>query len=355
MSGQIRRRDFIRKASAGFLGAGIALHSCTYSDSQSNSNTLIPGKRAISYYPNPNVGLVKGTDRKTNMYDALKLIEDDIKQSIGDKQVVIKPNFTRVEKEDWLASTHVDNVHAVLEFLKPFYKKKVIIAEGAGGAQPIAIPVENYGYNKLKEDYNVEFYDLSKDTYSIVNLMDNNIQPMPIFTSNLLLDPNTYVISAAVMKTHNLAVVTLGLKNLVLASPMNFGDRKNERSKLHGGRVADDPRYINYNMFRMAQYTYPDLTIIDGFVGMEGKGPLFGEPIDVGVAIASTDTIAADRIGTDVMGHDFNNVGHLVHCANAKMGEGDITKINVLGDKVSNCRKNFKRTDDWDKIIQWKG
>ena len=26
----------------------------------------------------------------------------------------------------------------------------------------------------------------------------------------------------------------------------------------------------------------PDLVAIDGFVGMEGKGPLFGDPIEVG-------------------------------------------------------------------------
>ncbi|MFC2123787.1 DUF362 domain-containing protein [Bacteroidota bacterium] len=351
MSAQIRRRGFIKQLSAGLLTTGIALNSSAKSNDR--SNIIIP-KRKKFINTNPNVALIKGTDRKTNMYDALKLIENDVRESIGDKQVVIKPNFTRVDKENWLASTHADNVHAVLEFLKPFYKKKVIIAEGAGGAEPIAVPVENYGYDKLKENYDVSFYDLSKDTYSTVSLMDSNIQPMPISTSNLLLDQNNYIISAAVMKTHNLAVVTLGLKNIVLASPMNFGGRNNERRKLHKDRVADDPRYFNYNMFRMAQYTYPDLVIIDGFVGMEGKGPLFGDPIEVGVAIASTDCIATDRVGTDVMGHDFNNVGHLVHCANAKMGEGDITKINLLGDKISTCQKNFKRTDDWEKIIHWK-
>jgi len=351
MSTQTKRRDFIKKFSVGVLGAGIALNG--YAFPRNNSNIIIPKRKKFNYNPNPNVALVKGPDRKTNMYDALKLIEDDVKRSIGDKQVVIKPNFTLVKKEEWLASTHVDNVHAVLEFLKPFYKKKVIIAEGAGDAEPIEIPLENFGYNKLKEEYNVEFYNLSNDNYSKVNLLDHNIQPMPILTSNLLLDPNTYVISAAVMKTHNLAVVTLGLKNIVLAAPMNFGDGKNERGKLHTEPMIKDPRYFNYNMFLMSQYTYPDLAIIDGFVGMEGKGPLFGDPIEVGVAIASTDCIAADSIGTEVMGHDFNNVGHLVHCANAKMGEGDITKINILGDKVATCKKNFRRTDDWEKIIQW--
>jgi uncharacterized protein (DUF362 family) len=206
----------------------------------------------------------------------------------------------------------------------------------------------------LKDEYDVEFYNLSNDNYSTVNLLDSDIQPMPIMTSNLLLDPNTYVISAAVMKTHNLAVVTLGLKNIVLAAPMNFGSGKNERGKLHTEPMIKDPRYFNYNSFLMSQYAYPDLVIIDGFVGMEGKGPLFGDPIEVGVAIASTDCIAADRIGTEVMGHDFNSVGHLVHCANAKMGEGDITKINLLGDKIVDCKKNFRKTDDYEKIIRWK-
>ena len=351
MSTKSKRRDFIKKFSLGVIGSGLALN--TYAIPRNHSNTFIPERKKFIYNPNPNVALVKGIDRKTNMYDALKLIEDDIKSSIGDKQVVIKPNFTRVKKEEWLASTHVDNVHAVLEFLKPFYKKKVIIAEGCGGAEAIEIPVDNFGYNKLKEEYNVEFYNLSNDNYSTVNLLDSNIQPMPILTSNLLLDPNTFVISAAVMKTHNLAVVTLGLKNIVLAAPMNFGRGKNERGKLHTEPMIKDPRYFNYNMFLMSQYAYPDLTIIDGFVGMEGKGPLFGDPIDVGVAIASTDCIAADRVGTDVMGHDFNNIGHLVHCANANMGVGDITKINVLGDTIASCKKNFRKTTDWEKIIKW--
>jgi len=352
MSTQTKRRDFIKKISAGVIGSGIALNA--YAFGGNKSTTIVPKRKAITYSPNPNVALVKGPDRKTNMYDALKLIEDDVKRSIGDKQVVIKPNFTRVKKEEWLASTQVDNIEATLEFLKPFYKKKVIIAEGCGGAEPIEVALENFEYNTLKEKYDVAFFDLSKDTYSTVNLLDSDIQPMPISTSNLILDPNTYVISAAVMKTHNLAVVTLGLKNIVLAAPMNFGSGKNERGKLHKEPMVEDPRYFNYNSFMMSQYAYPDLVIIDGFVGMEGKGPLFGDPIEVGVAIASTDCIAADRVGTDVMGHDFSTVGHLVHCANAKMGEGDITKINVLGDKIMACRKNFRKTDDYDKIIHWR-
>jgi uncharacterized protein (DUF362 family) len=352
MAERTNRRQFLKQASAAMLGTGVALNAFALPEAE--PQPFIPRRKQINFNPNPNVGLVKGSDRKTNMYDALKLIEDDVKQSIGDKQVVIKPNFTRVGKEGWLASTHVDNVEAILEFLQPFYNKQVIIAEGCGGAEPIAVALENYGYYRLKEKYNVAFYDLCQDAYSTINLLDIGIQPMPISTSNLMLDPNNYIISAAVMKTHGLAVVTLGLKNIVLAAPMNFGEGKNERGKMHKRPMMEDPRYFNYNHFMMSQYAYPDLVVIDGFIGMEGKGPLFGDPIEVGVAIASTDCIAADRIGTDVMGHDFNTVGHLVHCAEANMGVGDINKINLLGDKVVTCRKDFRKVADYEKIIRWR-
>jgi len=285
-----------------------------------------------------------------------KIFSTLVTRSMFDEFLMKKAEETGIEikmSEKVIDFNEHDNFVTIQSNKSKYKSKYVIIAEGAGGAQDIKIPLENYGYMKLKEEYDIEFYDMSQDSHSTVNLLDINIHPMPIQTSNLMLDPNNYIISAAVMKTHGLAVVTLGLKNIVLAAPMNFGQGKNERGKLHTEPMMEDPRYFNYNHFMMSQYAFPDLTVIDGFVGMEGKGPLFGDPIEVGVAIASTDTIAADRIGTDVMGHDFNNVGHLVHCANTKMGVGDINKINLLGDKVVNCRKNFKRVENWEKIIKW--
>lgn len=347
MSDQLKRRDFIKRASAGIILAGAGPFIKPFA---------VLSKRHKPKSNGQDVALVKGPDRKGNMYDALKLIEKNIRNSIGEKQVVIKPNFTRVEKNDWLASTQVDSVRAFLEFLKPFYNKKVIIAEGTGSGVSIDVPVKNYEYESLKKDYNVEFYDLRNDTYSVVNFVDSKIHPMPLAVSDLMMNPDIYLVSAAVMKTHGLAVVTLGLKNILMAAPMNLGKGKSNRGRLHEdwGKNSKDPKYFNYNMFLMAQKCFPDLTLIDGFIGMQGNGPLFGFPIDVGVAIASTDTIAADRVGTDVMGHNFEDVAHLVYCADAKMGEGDITRINVLGNTIAECKKNFKPADDFQYALQWK-
>lgn len=353
MPDQLKRRDFIKKVSAGIILTGAATNSFAGPFIKSFS---VLSKKNKPGNTGSNVALVKGHDRKGNMFEALKLIEEDIKKSIAGKQVVIKPNFTRVEKKDWLASTQVDSVRAFLEFLKPFYKKKVIITEGTGSNVSIDVPVKNYDYLSLKEDYDVEFYDLKQDTYSTVNFVDSRIHPMPLAVSDLMMNPDIYLVSAAVMKTHGLAVVTLGLKNILMAAPMNLGKGKSNRGRLHEdwGTDIKNPKYFNYNMLLMAQKCFPDLTLIDGFTGMQGNGPLFGDPIDVGVAIASTDTIAADRVGTDVMGHNFEDVAHLVYCADAKMGEGNITKINVLGNTIAECKKNFRPADDFQYAVLWK-
>ncbi len=353
MNKNIKRRDFIKRLSTGLFGAGICSNPIINIRSSNNSIINRPNKKSPNLSQKPNVALVKGGDRKSNMFEALKLIEDDIKRSIRNKQIVIKPNFTRIEKKDWLASTHVDNIRALLEFLEPFYRNKIIIAEGAGYGD-LDTPLKNYGYKKLAEKYNIEFYDLKDDKYTTLYMLDKNTHPLPILTSNLLLDPNTYLVSASVMKTHSDALATLSLKNIVMAAPMNLGRGNSYRGKMHQGKVSENPKFFNYNMFRMSQYVKPDLALIDGFVGMERNGPLFGDPIDVGVAVASTDFLAADRVGVEIMDIDFNNVGHLVYCASAKMGEADINKINIIGEKITNCKKKFQPPDNWEKLIRWK-
>jgi len=75
------------------------------------------------------------------------------------------------------------------------------------------------------------------------------------------------------MKTRGYAMATLSLKNIVLAAPMNFGKDNNYRAKMHEEPFHENPRFFNYNMFRMSQYVSPDLALIDGFVGMEKDGP----------------------------------------------------------------------------------
>jgi len=74
-------------------------------------NTTVPAK----------VGLVKGNDCRDIVYQALKKIEDEVITSIGDKKILIKPNFVITSRQ--LAATHVNAVRGILDFLTPHHKK----------------------------------------------------------------------------------------------------------------------------------------------------------------------------------------------------------------------------------------
>ena len=97
----------------------------------------------------PKVSLVKSPDSYSGVSSALKIIEKDLILALkGKKRVVIKPNMVSIRHP--LASTPVEAVRAVLDFLKPLVKQEIIIAEGSA---------ENTekGFKKLR------FYDLAKD------------------------------------------------------------------------------------------------------------------------------------------------------------------------------------------------
>ncbi len=341
MSFQFHRRSLLKQAAAaaGTLGLGAA--SAALQAQTSPSGGTLNSRRICRKPEVSRVALIKGNDRRENMVQALERIAPQIKAGVQGKQVVIKPNFTRVKKEEWLASTHVDGVSALCEVLSSFYKGRILIAEGTGPGTPLQEAVDSYQYSALQKRFPVEFFDLRSDEQRIVYILDPEMAPVPVRTSRLLLDPDTYLVSAAVLKTHTLAAVTLGLKNIVLAAPCNNGV-DNDRRKMHAGVPKAGPRAYNYNLFQMGIQTAPDLVLIDGFVGMEGEGPLNGTAVESKVAVASTDWLAADRVGTELMGFDFARIGHLRYCAQAGMGEGDLSRIQLTGEPIGNCRRAYQ-------------
>ena len=56
----------------------------------------------------------------------------------------------------------------------------------------------------------------------------------------------------------------------------------------------------------------PSLAIIDGIVGMQGDGPIMGDPIASGVVIVSRDGVAADVTGARMMGMAPEKIGYLM-------------------------------------------
>ena len=87
---------------------------------------------------------------------------------------------------------------------------------------------------------------------------------------------------------------------------------------------------------------------------MEGAGPIAGTAVSQKVAIASTDWLAADRVGVELMGVDFTKIGYLNYCMRAgNRGQGDLAKIEILGPEIKDHVKTYQLPPQWEQIISW--
>ena len=113
-------------------------------------------------------------------------------------------------------------------------------------------------------------------------------------------------------------------------------------------------RGINYNLYSMSRQLHPHLEVIDGFEGMEGNGPNDGTPVDHRVCVAGLDWLAADRVGIELMGIDYANVGYINFCNDTALGMADLSKIQIIGESIENHRKSYKLSDNFKDQLVWK-
>ncbi|MCK5195261.1 MAG: DUF362 domain-containing protein, partial [Desulfobulbaceae bacterium] len=118
--------------------------------------------------------------------------------------------------------------------------------------------------------------------------------------------------------------------------------------------VHQGMKHTNINIAELAGSVWPDLAVIDGFTGMEGQGPIFGRPVDVGVAVSSTDPLAADRVACEIMGIDFAAVGYLSYCSEMGLGVADLNRIEIIGHPLRECIKPFTLHSTVQEQYKWK-
>jgi uncharacterized protein (DUF362 family) len=348
----INRRNFLRTSVMG----GVAVSFLSSSNALASVKKIVSPVKDSSFASS--VALTTGDNRADLAFRALQPYSKQIRQAIGNRRVVLKPN--NVSTSIQLSSTHVDTLEGVLEFLKSIDKlDNVIIAESAADG-PSMDGFSNYGYMRLANKYPVKFVDLDNEGFEVLHVFDEkDFRPHPVRFSSILLNPDSYIVSVARMKTHDRTLATLSLKNIVFGAPIkdpgfSWGPNHKEGLKtdkpiVHGGGF----RGINFNMYELAPRLHPHLALIDGYEGMEGNGPTEGTPVDHRVCVASTDWLAADRVAIELMGIDFANVGYLNYCYQTGQGMADLTKIEIIGEKINNHIKHYRMADNIEKQLIW--
>ncbi|MGD1087004.1 MAG: DUF362 domain-containing protein [Verrucomicrobiota bacterium] len=332
------RRNFLKVSLMG--GAALAL---PWSAGRAQAAAPAP---APAITTTSRVGVAAGEDRADLAFQSLKPFSEQVAAAIGDKRVLIKPNNLVVNRP--LAASDAKNLEGILEFLKSIGKTRNVVITESPAMGSAMDGFANYGYDKLAAKYGAKLMDLDKDDYETIYCFDEkDFHPHPCRVGRSLLDPGSYVISAAKFKTHDRVVATLSLKNVVVGSAIKReGGEKAEggylgnsdKPVIHGGGF----RGINYNLFALAARLHPHLAVIDGYEGMEGQGPGGGTAVQSRVCVASPDWLAADRVAVELMGIDFAKIGYLNYCAQARMGEGDLGKIEILGPALKDHIKTYQ-------------
>jgi uncharacterized protein (DUF362 family) len=350
MAEKISRRGFLGWTAVA-PGLGGALVHAQQAPARYEPQPVFPYERRAV------VSLVKGENRRKLIYDALVAIDDQIRPLLKRKKyVVIKPN--NVSTVNQLASTHADTLRGILDYLAQRTKGPVVIAESSAGDTMEGF--HNFKYPEVAREFRslkVSLVDLNDEAkYQVIPLLSPDLHVQPVRLAARLLDPDAFIISAGILKTHNTVIATLSVKNMTLGAPLHNRPKEtprwNDKRKYHGG-----VRQTHYNMMLTAQKMAPywGLAVLDGFEGMEGNGPSSGTLVPHRIAIASTDFIAADRVGVEVMGIEPNWMGYLQYCWQVGLGQWDLAKIDIRGETIAAVRRTYRLHRDIERELQWMG
>jgi uncharacterized protein (DUF362 family) len=145
-----------------------------------------------------------------------------------------------------------------------------------------------------------------------------------------------WVVSLPKLKTHHWVGVTLAMKNLFGVLPgLVYGWPKNV---LH---VAG----IDSSILDICATVRPHLAIVDGIVGMEGDGPILGDPHPAGVLVMGSSFPAVDATAARIMGIRPERVAYL-RAAAPRLGPIAEGAIEQRGEALSAVRTPFALRPD---------
>jgi len=246
----------------------------------------------------------------------------------GDK-VLLKPNMLSPKEPDKACTTHPIFLKAVIRIIK---KAGGIPSVGDSPAIHTANRVASAsGIARICKEENVQLIEL-KTPFKIKNPNGKIIKSFVVAKEITQFDK---IINLPKLKTHSLTLITVGVKNLFGVIP---GIRK---GKYHFR--FQDPYRFSQMLVDLNMVVKPTLTIVDGIVGMEGEGPAAGNPKQIGVIIAGTDTVAIDYVSSIVINYNPLDIPTIQAAREVKLGGYSFELIDTKGVNIKDVIvKNFK-------------
>ncbi len=347
----ISRRHFIKTAA---VGTAALLAACQ--TRQVPSVTPLP-ETADSASDRPVVSIVKikGGNIEMAVEAAIDLLGGIETVAQGKERIMLKPNLV---SDDPRATTKPQVIGALAKLMVDA-GKAVSIGEGSAAAggfnfhngvtfrtknRETLDPMQQYifdglGYTELARSLGVPLVNLhSGEMVDVAVPGGFAYQNITLHRSLTEID---LLCSVPMMKTHTLATVTLGMKNLIGLYPGTV--YSTVRAGVHNHAADAGSPGVAFETIDMVRANKMGLVVVDGSTAMEGNGPGNGELVPMDVIIAGTNPLATDTVAASVMGFKPGKIPTFVWASKAGMGPQALDEIEVRGEKVSSVQRRFAR------------
>jgi len=289
----------------------------------------------------PSVAITQNERIETAVAEALSHMP--LEQLVRGKRVAVKPNETFATEDDKTGVTQPDTLRAVLQAIKSHAPMELVVSGGAGAGETEEI-MRIAGLMDVVEAEGVEFFDHNRGPFEEVQLDYDPANDVDGPQKSVMVNPRVLdydvLVSLANLKLHSTATVTLSLKNIAMSYPAAdyYG---HPRSKmLHKHHFFED---MHSFIAAMAKRFPIHLAIIAGRPAMIGTGPLGGHAVETGLVIASTDPVAADVVGAQLLGFGPHAVRHLWEAGRLGVGHTEKEKMQFPAMSMKDAIRAFTK------------
>ncbi|MBC7237370.1 MAG: DUF362 domain-containing protein [Chloroflexi bacterium] len=249
-------------------------------------------------------------------------------------RVLVKPNLVAVPPTPTSgACTSAAVCRALCDIIAERGGRPFIAESSARGIDTEQV-MAFMGYSALRDE-GYEVLDLKRCERARVSVPEGRVLEA-ITTWRPVVEADA-IISVPVLKTHDQTDTSLSLKNLK-------------------GLVidADKRRIHQVGVFEgvcdLARLFRPAFALVDGLIGQEGLGPVFGLPVEMGLLVAGRDLLAVDAVASRVMGFEPAQIRLLALAAERGIGVLDEGAIEVRGERVADVARRFLRMEEDTRI-----
>ena len=331
------RREFLSCAAVSVLPSALA--SC----------------QAAEIKPVVSVVRIRRGNIEAAVEQAIELLGGMAAITRGKERIMLKPNLVAPMPE---ATTKLPVMRALVRLMRSAHKD-VSIGEGSAAAPPFNVRNNQTFRTTNKELLNglqqYVFDELGYSEFSkaqrvpLVNLhtgefVDVKVPGALLFdklTLHRSLTETDLLCSVPMMKTHVLAGVTLGMKNLIGVYPGAIYQAL--RGNMHDIAAKLEPSATAAPIVDMVRANKLGLVVIDGSSAMEGNGPTGGTQVPMETIVAGTNPLATDMVAASLMGFEPNEISTFTWAHKAGLRPRSLDEIETRGEPLERVRRAFVR------------